>query len=35
MPDDNKLKTPHKDLLNDTDGGDDDNDDEDADCSEI
>ena len=26
---------PHKDLMNDADGGDDDNDDEDGDCSEI
>ena len=32
---DDKFKNPHKDLLNVADGGGDDNDDEDGDCSEI
>ena len=32
---DDHSKKPHKDLLNDADGGDDENDDEDGDCSEI
>ena len=35
MTDHNEFKNPHDDLLNDADGGDDDNDDEDGDCSEI
>ena len=35
MADDNKFENPHKDLLNGAYGGDDDNDDEDVDCSEI
>ena len=30
MADDNKCQNPQKDLLNDADGGDDDNDDEDV-----
>ena len=33
MADDNKFKNPHKYLLNDSDSGDDDNDEEDGDCS--